>query len=460
MEDEKAVAEDEAAETSLVTDETEDAPRAVEKQPRRRTIGLLIDPFREPFSAASRRPLSLVPRSAMTIEFENGLPKKHGLYDPAYEKDSCGVGFIAHIKGVRSHSIVRDAAEALRNMDHRGACGCEANTGDGAGILTAIPDELMRREAQAAVQRRTAGDRPLRDRAGLPAARRERARRSAKTTCGNIVERQGQRFIGWRRVPTDAKKADIGKTAAAGEPVIEQMFVAAADSARSHGLLPPAVSDPQAGVSRPEEARRCSERHDVLRGQLQLARSSSTRGSSRRSRSCRIFPTWPTRDYTSHLAMVHSRFSTNTFPSWDRAQPMRFMSHNGEINTLRGNINWMAARQGMLKAELFGDDLKKLFPITEPDCSDSGTFDNVLEFLLHERPHAARIGHDDDPRGVAKPRIDARGQAGVLRISLVPDGAVGRPGVDRVHRRQATSARCSTATACGPAAITSRTTTA
>src|SRR5436190_12941090 len=164
----------------------------------------------------------------MTIEFENGLPKKHGLYDPAHEKDSCGVGFIAHIKGVRSHSIVRDAAEALRNMDHRGACGCEANTGDGAGILTAIPDELMRTEAKRLfnVELPEIGRYAV---AQVFLPRDEKEREFCKQNLQKYVERQGQRFIGWRTVPTDAKKANIGKTAAAGEPVIEQMFVAAAD---------------------------------------------------------------------------------------------------------------------------------------------------------------------------------------------------------------------------------------
>ncbi len=133
--------------------------------------------------------------------------------------------------------------------------------------------------------------------------------------------------------------------------------------------------------------------------------------------------------------MVHSRFSTNTFPSWDRAQPNRFMSHNGEINTVRGNMNWMNAREGVAKTELFGDDLKKLFPIVEPDCSDSGKFDNVLEFLLMSGRTLQEAVHDDDSRGVAEPPNDVGREARVLRIPLLHDGTVGRPGVDRVHRR-------------------------
>src|SRR5438270_9581627 len=146
----------------------------------------------------------------MTIELENGLPKKHGLYDPAFEKDSCGVGFIAHIKGVRSHSIIRDATEALENMDHRGACGCEANTGDGAGILTAIPDELMRSEAKRLFN----VDLPEIGRYAVAQVflpRDENEREICKNNLQKHVERQGQRFLGWRPVPTDARKADSGK---------------------------------------------------------------------------------------------------------------------------------------------------------------------------------------------------------------------------------------------------------
>jgi glutamate synthase (NADPH/NADH) large chain len=315
----------------------------------------------------------------MTIELENGLPKKHGLYDPTFEKDSCGVGFIAHIKGVRSHSIVRDAAEALENMDHRGACGCEANTGDGAGILTAIPDELMRSEARRLFN------------AELPKIgcyaiaqifmpRDEGEREICKSTLQKYVEAQGQKFIGWRRVPTDAKKADIGATALASEPVIEQMFVAAAE-----GLDRTAFCR-QLYLVRKQTYHNLKKRNLKQRHMYYVA-SFSTRiiiykGQLTSKQVVPYFPDLADPRYTSHLAMVHSRFSTNTFPSWERAQPMRFMSHNGEINTLRGNINWMAAREGKLESELFGDDLKKLLPITDLDTSDSGVFDNVLELLL------------------------------------------------------------------------------
>jgi glutamate synthase (NADPH) large chain len=315
----------------------------------------------------------------MTIEIENGRPKKHGLYDPANEKDSCGVGFIAHIKGVRSHSIVRDAAEALENMDHRGACGCEANTGDGAGVLTAIPDELMRAEAKRLFN----AELPEIGRYAIAQVflpRDEKERELCKANLQRYVEAQGQRFIGWRRVPTDAKKANIGKTAAAGEPIIEQMFVAAAESLdRTHFCRKLYVIRKQAFHSLNKLSLR--ERHMYYVASFS-SRIIIYKGQLTSKQVVPYFPDLADPRYTTHLAMVHSRFSTNTFPSWERAQPMRFMCHNGEINTLRGNINWMAAREGMLESELFGDDLKKLMPITDLSTSDSGVFDNVLELLL------------------------------------------------------------------------------
>jgi glutamate synthase (NADPH) large chain len=315
----------------------------------------------------------------MTIQFENNLPVKHGLYDPANEKDSCGVGFIAHVKGHRSHSIVRDAAEALRNMDHRGACGCEENTGDGAGMLTAIPDELMRAEAKRLFN------------AELPEIgayaigqiflpQDEAERNLCKKSVEKFVARQGQKLLGWRRVPTDVKKADIGPTAANSEPVVEQVFVVAGENVdRTSFCRQLFLIRKQAyheirvlGLKQRDMYYVCSfsSRVIIYKGQLTAKQ---------------VVPYYPDLAnplYTSHLAMVHSRFSTNTFPSWERAQPMRFMSHNGEINTLRGNVNWMLAREGLMKSELFGKEFNRLLPITDLTTSDSGIFDNVMELLL------------------------------------------------------------------------------
>ncbi len=321
----------------------------------------------------------------MSTQRTFGFPSKIGLYDPANEKDSCGVGFVAHIKGQRSHQIVLDADQVLRHMDHRGACGCEENTGDGAGILTALPYEFLAKVARDDLK----ADLPPAGQYGaglvfLPQAADERAQ--CKHLVERIIREEGQRLVGWRKVPTQADVADIGPTARRGEPYIEQLFIAAGPDAdgrplegdafeRRLYLIRKRASHAIRGAENLEQAKMfyiCSLSSKVLiyKGMLTP---------------CQVMPYFPDlsdEDYTSHLAMVHSRFSTNTFPSWDRAQPNRFMSHNGEINTLKGNINWMQARQGVLRSELFGDDLQKLFPIVEPDCSDSGTFDNVLEFLL------------------------------------------------------------------------------
>jgi len=307
------------------------------------------------------------------------LPERTGLYDPANERDNCGVGFIANIKGKKSHSIITDAIEMLSRMDHRGACGCEDNTGDGAGILTALPSAFLTRAA-----RDDAGIKlpePGRFGAGVVFLPRDKAQReAAKKTVGQIVQRAGQTMLGWRVLPTDTEGADVGPTARRTEPVMEMLFVGAADGVEGEAferklyLIRKAASREVRGGGGSEKLMfyicSLSTKVMVYKGQLL---------------STQVMPYYPDLQderYVSHLAMVHSRFSTNTFPSWDRAQPCRFMSHNGEINTVQGNRNWFAARQGLMRSELFGDELNELLPIVEPDVSDSGTFDNALELLL------------------------------------------------------------------------------
>jgi len=307
-------------------------------------------------------------------------PEAYGLYDPATEHESCGVGFVAHIKGVRSHQIVLDADEVLRNMTHRGACGCDPNTGDGAGMLTALPHEFLRKVAREDLKSEL--PEPGKFSAGLvflPQSKDERAK--AKAVVEEIVAQQGQRLVGWRRVPTDANGANVGRTALACEPVIEQLFIAAGDDLEGDAF------ERQLYLIRKQASHRLRTDSSLTQAKMFYVCSLSTKvivykGQLMSEQVMPYFPDLADPDYTTHLAMVHSRFSTNTFPSWDRAQPNRFMSHNGEINTLRGNQNWMQARQGVVESELFGDEINKLFPVVEPDCSDSGTFDNALEFLL------------------------------------------------------------------------------
>jgi glutamate synthase (NADPH/NADH) large chain len=309
-----------------------------------------------------------------------GLPPAQGLYRPEFEHDSCGVGFVAHIKGKRSHKIIEDADHLLCRMDHRGARGAEPNTGDGAGMLTALPYEFLAKVAKQAFGATLPP--PGKFAAGIvflptDAAERERC----KSVVAAICAEEGQVLVGWRTVPTNADAADLGHGAREAAPHIEQLFIAAGAGCEGDAferklyLLRKRASHKLRGDTTLRQAKQfyvCSLSSKVL-----IYKGMLTPGQL-----LNFYPDLRDPDYTTHLAMVHSRFSTNTFPSWDRAQPNRFMSHNGEINTLRGNENWMRAREGVVASPLFGDDLKKLFPIAEPDCSDSGVFDNVLEFLL------------------------------------------------------------------------------
>jgi glutamate synthase (NADPH/NADH) large chain len=319
-------------------------------------------------------------RHRMTVHNRQGLPKAHGLYNPELERDSCGVGFVAHIKGERSHQIILDADHLLCRMDHRGARGAEANTGDGAGILTALPHEFLVGITKEELGR----DLPEPGRYGagvvfLPTDSEQREK--CKEAVARICNEEGQKLVGWREVPTNPDAADLGPTARAAAPQIEQLIIEAAEDIagdaferklylirkRASRLL---RNDP--GLTQANYFYVCS-----LSTKIMIYKGMLTPGQL-----LDFYPDLLDKSYTSHLAMVHSRFSTNTFPSWDRAQPNRFMSHNGEINTLRGNINWMSAREGVASSDLFGDSIKDLFPVVEPDVSDSGAFDNVLEFLL------------------------------------------------------------------------------
>ncbi|HFD13291.1 MAG TPA: glutamate synthase subunit alpha, partial [Crenotrichaceae bacterium] len=289
-----------------------------------------------------------------------GIPHKQGLYDPENEKDSCGVGFIAHIKGIRSHQIIVDAGTALEAMAHRGACGCEPNTGDGAGILTALPMEFLEKVAQEELGIELPEQGKFS--AGLvflPQVDAERAH--CKQLVEQLIVAQGQQLLGWRKVPVDTDKADIGPSARATEPVIEMLFVGAADGIEGDAF------ERQLYLIRKQASQQLRTDQSLQQHSMFYVCSLSSKviiykGQLTPEQVMLYYPDLSDPDYTSHLAMVHSRFSTNTFPSWDRAQPNRFMSHNGEINTMRGNKNWMRAREGVAQSDLFGDDLQKVFP--------------------------------------------------------------------------------------------------
>ena len=310
---------------------------------------------------------------------QNNFPARQGLYQPALEKDSCGVGFVCNIKGLASNAILRDAELMNCRMEHRGGVGYEQNSGDGAGILTALPHALFQSIAKAEI----GADLPEPGRYGagivfLPNDPAEQ--QHCMDVLAEEITATGQRLIGWRDLPTDPDGADIGKAARLAMPAFKQLFVAAegTEGDQFERLLYQA---------RKHATERLRQDQKISDSSLFYVCSLSTRVIVYKGMLTpdQLFPFY--RDlqnplFETHLAMVHSRFSTNTFPSWDRAQPNRFMSHNGEINTLLGNVNAMNSREGTATSEAFGDNLSKLFPVVEPDCSDSGNFDNVLEFLL------------------------------------------------------------------------------
>ena len=308
------------------------------------------------------------------------LPPAQGLYDPELEKDACGVGFIAHIKGEPSHQNVLDADTILINMDHRGACGCEPNTGDGSGMMCGLPHKFLRKVAKQDLGADL--PEPGRFAAGLVFLPQDEAERlECKGTIERLISEAGQRLIGWRKVPQMTDLADVGPTARKSEPVIEQLFVAASEELQGDAF------DRKLYMIHKQASHQLRGSKTLREAMMFYICSLSTKviiykGMLTPEQLLPYYADLRDEDFETHLAMVHSRFSTNTFPSWDRAQPLRFMSHNGEINTLRGNKNWMRAREGSAASDLFGDDLSKLFPVVEPECSDSGTFDNVLEFLL------------------------------------------------------------------------------
>ena len=319
------------------------------------------------------------------------MPRAEGLYDPRFEHDSCGVGFVVNIKGERSHKLVRQAFEVSVNLLHRGACGCEVNTGDGAGMLLQLPHKFFRKAADAAG---FALPGPGAYGVGMVFLPRDAAeRRQVEETFGRIVDEEGQRLLGWRDVPTDS--GHLGATARSGEPVIRQIFI-------GRGPALAAAPDAAARFERKLYVIRNRAAHEVdglplrERDLFYVASLSSNtivyKGMLIADQVERMFPDLADPDVESALALVHSRFSTNTFPSWPLAHPYRYCAHNGEINTLRGNINWMRAREALCRSDLFGDDLQKVFPLIREGQSDTATFDNVLEFLaLTGRPLAHAV---------------------------------------------------------------------
>ncbi|MDP4292617.1 MAG: glutamate synthase central domain-containing protein, partial [Bacteroidota bacterium] len=310
---------------------------------------------------------------------KNRFPGKQGLYDPLNEHDSCGIGFVAHIKGIKSNEIIRRGLEVLKNMDHRGATNSDNTSGDGAGILIQVPHDFIVKQGIAVPSPGKYGTGLL----FLPGNPEEA--RLCEAVLEHHFKEEGLELIGYRDVPVDSSV--VGEIARGSEPVIRQVFVKA------------------------------NLEQDALERKLYIVRKlteQEIRESSLKEKDCFYIPSLSTKvliykgmltpeqlrtyfldlkdpEMRSAIALIHSRFSTNTFPTWDLAQPFRMMAHNGEINTITGNRLWMHARESLLKSEIFGEDLKKLLPVIEPGKSDSASLDNVLEFLLMNGrtiPHA------------------------------------------------------------------------
>ena len=317
------------------------------------------------------------------------FPPAQGLYNRDQEKDSCGIGFVCDIKGRASNQILRDAQRMNCCMEHRGGVGFEKNTGDGAGILTALPHKLL----QGVVREAFGTELPEMGRYGagivfMPTDIDEQAH--CRAIIDEEIVAEGQALIGWRDLPVDPDKADIGSAARAAMPVMQQLIIGVGSDQTGAGnseTFDQEKFERKLYLIRKRATNRLRLEHALSDESAFYVCSLSSRVIVYKGMLTpdQLFPFYidlQQDDFETHLAMVHSRFSTNTFPSWERAQPNRFMSHNGEINTLLGNVNSMNTREGTVVSKAFGNDVDKLFPVVSPDRSDSGTFDNVLEFLL------------------------------------------------------------------------------
>ena len=335
----------------------------------------------------------------------DGYPKKQGLYDPVHEKENCGVGFIAHIKGDKSHDIIKQGLELLLRLEHRGAVGADPLTGDGAGILIQVPHELFHSQCQKiGIQLPGEGQYGT----GLVFLPQDERGPELMKIFERVTAQEGLEMLGWRKVPVD--NTQIGETSRQVEPDIQQIFIG------SGGIEDQELFERKLYVVRKQagQAIRASGLAELYESYYICSLSSKTfiyKGQLMAPQVEKYFLDIRNPLMKSALVLVHSRYSTNTFPSWGRAQPMRMIAHNGEINTIRGNKNWMVAREVMFESRLF-DDVKKILPVIPPGGSDSADFDQALEFLVQtgrSLPHSVMMmipepwsGHEtmsDDKRG-------------------------------------------------------------
>ncbi|MGN8114819.1 glutamate synthase large subunit [Labrys neptuniae] len=315
----------------------------------------------------------------MPVLRDPGLPQAQGLYDPANEKDACGVGFIADMKNRKSHKIISQALQILHNLDHRGAVGADPKAGDGCGMLVQIPHDFFAAEcANLGFELPAPGDYAV----GfffLP--RNEEGRVHAMRVVEKIVAEEGEVFLGWRAVPVD--NSGLGESVLPTEPIHMQAFIGRSAATPDQDEFERRLFIIRKVIS--NVIYNDVERRPVTAGFYPVSVSSRTityKGMLLATQLGDYFKDLTDERFQSAIALVHQRFSTNTFPSWTLAHPYRMVAHNGEINTLRGNVNWMAARQASVDSELFGNDISKLWPISYEGQSDTACFDNALEFLV------------------------------------------------------------------------------
>ena len=307
----------------------------------------------------------------------NHLPPKQGLYDPRFEHDSCGVGFVCNIDGTRSHDIVMKGIEVLENLSHRGAVGSDPETGDGAGILIQIPHKFLAQECKARGMELPGNGTYGTGLVFLPPDKDER--QSCLDIFTRIIEEEGQRLIGWREVPVD--DTVIGKGARQTMPFFSQIFIGQGANARDQLAFERKLYVIRKEIENSVRSSPIKNKRSFYITNLS-SRTLSYKGLLKPSQLKGFFRDLKDASMESALCLVHSRYSTNTFPTWDLAQPFRFLAHNGEINTLRGNVNWISARERLLSSSSFGTDIEKLKPVIVKGGSDSATIDNVFELLV------------------------------------------------------------------------------
>ncbi len=302
------------------------------------------------------------------------LPPKQGLYDPANEHDACGVGFVAHIKGEKSHAIVQHGLTILERLHHRGAVGADPRAGDGAGLLLQMPDAFFRKSVSFELP--AEGEYAV-GMVFLPQADKSRA--AAEKTIEDFVAAEGQTLLGWRDVPVD--NGGLGYSVLPTEPVIRQVFIQCGTNCADQNAFERKLFVIRKQIEnnvRDAKLEGC----DAFYFTSLSSRTVVYKGMLLSDQVGEYYKDLSDESMTSALALVHQRFSTNTFPTWDLAHPFRMIAHNGEINTVRGNVNWMAARKSGMASDILGDDLDKIWPLIPEGQSDTACFDNALELLV------------------------------------------------------------------------------